>query len=49
MNLTVDASVFVADARGEEIHYSTSLQLLLETRHLTRPSSALLWCSQSVL
>jgi predicted nucleic acid-binding protein len=32
MNLTVDASVFVAAARMEEIHYPASLRFLLETR-----------------
>jgi hypothetical protein len=30
MNLTVDASVFVAAARVEEIHYSTNRQFLLQ-------------------
>ena len=32
MNLTVDASVFVAAARVEESHYSTSRQFLLQAR-----------------
>jgi predicted nucleic acid-binding protein len=32
MNLTVDASVFVAAARVEEIHYSASRQFLLQAR-----------------
>lgn len=32
MNLTVDASVFVAAARTEEVHYEASRQLLLRAQ-----------------
>jgi predicted nucleic acid-binding protein len=45
MNLTVDASVFVAAARVEEIHYSTSRQFLLQAR----AHDATLFCPALVL
>jgi len=34
MNLTVDASVFVAAARAEETHYAASRQFLVQARSL---------------
>jgi predicted nucleic acid-binding protein len=45
MNLTVDASVFVAAARVEEIHYSASRQFLLQAR----AHDATLFCPALVL
>lgn len=45
MNLTVDASVFVAAARVEEIHYASSRQFLLEAR----AHGATLFCPTLVL